>query len=119
MGTVSFPTLNAGDVILPTSGTVGGIDLSNAVLLSGPAKLGHVAFDKNMSVVQDLNTGNNEIDGVVVNNLYRNALTKAGGEVKGPLTFTNDVTAKSLTASLLYVSPTITAPFPPLISSQP
>lgn len=54
-----------------------------------------------MSVVQDLNTGNNEIDGVVVNNLYRNALTKAGGEVKGPLTFTNDVTAKSLTASLL------------------
>ncbi|XP_037783372.1 uncharacterized protein LOC119579542 [Penaeus monodon] len=101
MGTVSFPTLNAGDVILPTSGTVGGIDLSNAVLLSGPAKLGHVAFDKNMSVVQDLNTGNNEIDGVVVNNLYRNALTKAGGEVKGPLTFTNDVTAKSLTASLL------------------
>lgn len=40
MGTVSFPTLNAGDVILPTSGTVGGIDLSNAVLLSGPAKLG-------------------------------------------------------------------------------
>ncbi|XP_047496971.1 uncharacterized protein LOC125044379 [Penaeus chinensis] len=101
MGTVSFPTLNAANVILPANGLVGGIDLTNAVLLSGPANLGYVVFNKNLSVVQDLNIGSNEMDGVVIDNLYRNALTRAGGEIKGPLAFTNDVTAKSLTASLL------------------
>ncbi|ROT76676.1 hypothetical protein C7M84_004740 [Penaeus vannamei] len=100
VGTTTFPTMNAENVNLPTGGVVGGIDLSNAVLLSGPAKLGYLAFDKNVTVTQDLNIGNNEVDGVVIN-LYRNALTKAGGEVKGPLTFTNDVVAKSLSASLL------------------
>lgn len=40
VGTTTFPTMNAENVNLPTGGVVGGIDLSNAVLLSGPAKLG-------------------------------------------------------------------------------
>lgn len=41
------------------------------------------------------------MDGVIIEQLYRNALTKAGGKLKGPLEFTNNVTAKSLSASLL------------------
>ncbi|ROT76655.1 cyclin B [Penaeus vannamei] len=98
VGTTAFPTMNAENVNLPTGGVVGGIDLSNAVLLSGPAKLGYLAFDKNVTVTQDLNIGNNEVDGVVINNLYRNALTKAVNDAKtiaGVKTFKKPVTFSS------------------------
>lgn len=40
VGTTSFSTFDVDNVILPNGGTVGGIDLSNAVLLNGQARLG-------------------------------------------------------------------------------
>ncbi|XP_047497023.1 uncharacterized protein LOC125044411 [Penaeus chinensis] len=101
-GSVNFVnTIQAKNIALPSGGTVGGIDLTNAVTLNGPAKLGYTIFNKNLTVAGNLQVDSTDVDGVIIEQLYRNALTKAGGRLKGSLEFINDVTAKSLSASLL------------------
>ncbi|XP_042856569.1 uncharacterized protein LOC122243147 [Penaeus japonicus] len=101
-GSVSFAkSLKAKNINMPQGGTVGGLDLSNAVTLTGPVKLGYIVMDKNLTVADNMQVDSTDVDGVIINQLYRNALTKAGGKLKGPLAFINDVTAKSLTADLL------------------
>ncbi|XP_045619981.2 uncharacterized protein [Procambarus clarkii] len=89
-GAVFVHGVVAEDIHMLEGGTVGGVKLSEAVLLHAPATLGHVSSN-NLEVEGNLEVMSGVISGVNINYLYHNALQLSGGELAGSLGFAGNV----------------------------
>ncbi|XP_071540767.1 uncharacterized protein [Panulirus ornatus] len=89
-GAVFVNGLVAEDIKMIEGGTVAGVDLSDAVLLSRPMYLGHV-FSTNLEVERDVEVLSGVVDGVDIDHLYNYALTLSGGELAGSIEFDRDL----------------------------
>ncbi|XP_050714073.1 uncharacterized protein LOC126997069 isoform X2 [Eriocheir sinensis] len=89
------------EMTLRPGGTLGGVDLSQAVLLGTTAVLGRVTVSAQELVAGSVEVASGLVGGVDLARLYNHTLLVTGGEVAGSLHFTTDLTVDELDAGFM------------------
>ncbi|XP_042856568.1 uncharacterized protein LOC122243146 [Penaeus japonicus] len=96
-GTVTMNTLRANAITLPDGGTVGGIDLSEQlVLLEGEATLDQCTFTRGAMVRRNVEVLSGMVSGANFTHLLEDSLLVSGGSVSGTLLFNGALSVEKL-----------------------
>ncbi|ROT76672.1 hypothetical protein C7M84_004736 [Penaeus vannamei] len=101
-GTVTMNTLRAHTVTLPDGGTVGGVDLSEElVLLDGDATLDQCIFGSGALVRGNVEVLSSIVSNMNVTHLFEDSLRVSGGSVSGTLLFNGNLSVEHLEAGAI------------------